>query len=253
MIHDPWFYGVAIPAILLTCVAKGAFGVGLGILAVPLIALTLPIRQTTGILLPIMILMDAFSLSVYWARWDLRNVITLLGGAVLGIVAGTATFHLVSEEAIRLLIGLIAVGFTLHYALRGRLSPTALRPTTWLGVAAGGLSGFTSFVSNAGGPPLAMYLLPQRLDKTRYTATAVLYFALVNLGKLGPYAWLGLLSPGNLETSLVLSPLVPLGIVLGVWVHRRLSMQSFYRLCYGLVFLAGLKLLFDGLAPLIGG
>lgn len=253
MIHDPWFYGVAIPAILFTCVAKGAFGVGMGILAVPLIALTLPIRQTTGILLPIMMMTDAFSLYVYWGKWDLANLRTLLVGAAVGIAAGTATFHLVSEEAIRLLVGCIAVGFTLHYAFWGRLSTKALRPTAWLGMTAGTVSGFTSFVSNAGGPPLTVYLLPQRLDKSRYAATSVLYFALVNLGKLGPYAWLGLLSRGNLETSLALSPLVPLGIVLGVKVHHALSMRAFYRLCYVFVFVAGLKLLFDGIAPLIGG
>jgi uncharacterized protein len=252
VIVNPWFYVAAVPAILLTSVAKGAFGVGLGILAVPIIAMTLPIRQTTGILLPIMLLVDAFSLWVYWRKWDLANLRPLLGGAVLGIAAGTATFQFVSEEAIRLLIGSIALGFSLHYWFRGRLATAPLRPTQWLGVAAGGVSGFTSFVSNAGGPPVAVYLLPQRLDKTLYTGTVVLYFALVNLGKLGPYTWLGLLNRGNLETSAVLIPLVPLGIVLGVLLHRALSLQAFYRICYGLVFVAGLKLLYDGLLPLLG-
>jgi uncharacterized protein len=252
VIANPWFYLVAVPAVLFTCMAKGAFGVGMGILAVPVIALTLPIRQTTGILLPIMIFMDFFGLYIYWRKWDLANLRPLVAGAVLGIVAGTATFHLVSEQAIRLLIGTIAVGFSLHYWLRGRLAAAVPRPTAWLGVAAGGASGFTSFVSNAGGPPVAVYLLPQRMDKTVYVGTVVLYFALVNLGKLAPYAWLGLLSRGNLETSLVLSPLVPVGFALGVLVHRALSMQAFYRICYAFVFVAGIKLLYDGALPLLG-
>ncbi|HKI98007.1 MAG TPA: sulfite exporter TauE/SafE family protein [bacterium] len=253
MITDPGFYLVAIPAILLTCVAKGAFGVGLGILAVPLIALTLPIGQTTGILLPLLLLMDLFGLYVYWGKWDGAVLRPLVAGALMGIAVGTATFHLVSEEMIRLLLGTIALVFTLHYFLRGRLSTVALRPTTPVGLAAGTVSGFTSFVSHAGAPPVAVYLLPQRLDKTLYTATTVLYFALVNLAKLVPYAWLGLLSRGNLETAAVLTPLVPLGIVLGVLVHRLVSMSLFYRICYGFVFIAGVKLLYDGLLPLIAG
>ena len=249
MITDPWFYAAAIPAILLTCIAKSAFGIGLGILAVPLIALTLPIGPTAGILLPLLLLMDAFGLWLYWRRWDLRILFALLPGSLLGLAAGTVLFRLVPESVIRVLLGAIAVSFTAHWFLRAHVKRPPFKPSAWLGWLAGGTSGFTSFVSHAGAPPVALYLLPLQLDKTVYTATVVLYFALVNAIKLAPYAWLGLLPVGNLETAAVLAPLVPLGIWLGWTLHRALSMNGFYRICYGMVLLAGIKLLYDGLLP----
>jgi hypothetical protein len=61
--------------------------------------------------------------------------------------------------------------------------------------------------------------------------------------KLVPYALLGQLNPGNLQTALMLVPLVPVGVWLGVWLVRTASQQLIYRLCYGLLFLSGLHFL----------
>ena len=56
------------------------------------------------------------------------------------------------------------------------------------------------------------YLLLQRMDKVRYIATIQCVFMSVNAVKLVSYAWLGQFSADNLGTSLVLAPLVPLGV-----------------------------------------
>jgi uncharacterized protein len=108
----------------------------------------------------------------------------------------------------------------------------------------------TSTIAHAGGPPLAIYLLPQRLDKAVMVGTTVIFFALINLVKLVPYAWLGLFDARNLATSLALAPLAPLGIWLGVLSMRRLPELWFYRICYGLLLVVGAKLLWDGVAAL---
>jgi uncharacterized membrane protein YfcA len=97
-----------------------------------------------------------------------------------------------------------------------------------------------------------MYLLPQRMEKTRLVATTVVFFAAVNWMKLPPYWWLGQLNLENLATALVLIPLAPIGILSGVWVLRRVDQAMFMRVCYGFVFLAGLKLTWDGAAWLLG-
>ena len=89
------------------------------------------------------------------------------------------------------------------------------------GVFWGGASGFTSTLAHAGGPPFAVYMLPQRLDKTLLAGTSVVFFLVVNYVKLVPYAFLGQLNPGNLAAALIFAPLAPLGIWLGVWLHRR--------------------------------
>lgn len=252
------FYLAAVPAMLITGVAKGAFGVSMGIVAVPLLALTVPISQAAGILLPIIVAMDLYGVWVYRRTWDGGNLRRLLPGALVGIAAGALTFHAVPERAVRLLLGGIAVTFTLHHGVRRWLRPAGAgvaphRLPGWAGLLAGTASGFTSFVAHSGAPPASIYLLPQRMEKTTLTGTTIVYFTALNLIKLPAYGALGLLAPGNLATSLVLGPLALGGVALGVALHRRLSAEVFYGLCYALVFLAGAKLLYDGAAPLWAG
>jgi uncharacterized protein len=245
VIDDPWFYVVAVPAVLLSGINKGGFGSGLGILSVPLMALAVPPLQAAAILLPMLCLMDVVGVWAYRRRWDRGNLRILLPGAMVGILAGTFSAELLSDQTIRLLVGLIAVVFALNYYLgfvalepQGRHVPAG---TFW-----GGVAGYTSFLAHAGGPPLVIYLLPQRLDKTLFVGTTVIFWAVVNYVKLIPYAWLGQFDIENLTTSLLLAPLAPLGMWLGIRLHRLIPQLLFYRICYALTLLVGLKLAWDG-------
>ena len=113
-------------------------------------------------------------------------------------------------------------------------------------------AGFTSFIAHAGGPPASMYLLRRPLNRTEFVATAVFFFAVVNYVKLVPYAWLGQFDTTNLATSLVLAPAAPLGVLIGVYLHKRVSDRIlFLRVVYVLLFLVGLKLIWDGLPGLL--
>lgn len=249
-VAEPLFYLVAVPAVLLAGISKGGFGGGLGILAVPLMALFVSPVQAAAIMLPILCLMDIFGLGAYRNLWDRANIAIMLPGALVGILIGTLSFRYLDENLMRLLIGALAIGFTLHhFLLRGAQGPARARRL--VGGLAGALAGFTSFVAHAGGPPVQFFLLPQRLDKTIYVGTTVVFFFVVNYVKLLPYGWLGQLSADNLTTSLVLAPLAPLGIWLGVRLHRPVGHALFYRICYGMLFVTGLKLLWDGLRPML--
>ena len=124
-----------------------------------------------------------------------------------------------------------------------RATPGRVAGSFW-----GALSGFTSTLAHAGGPPFAIWMLPQKLDKTTLVATSAVFFLVVNYVKLVPYAILGQLNTGNLTASLLFAPLAPLGIWLGVWLHRRISERSFYAVSYALLFGTGVKLDWDGLA-----
>jgi len=114
----------------------------------------------------------------------------------------------------------------------------------------GAISGFTSFSVHSGGPPLDMYLLPQRLPKGVFVGTTIIFFAVANYTKLIPYAWMGLLDTTNLMTSLSLIILAPIGVRLGMLLHHRLSDGWFYWLCYCLLLVAGIKLSVDGASAL---
>ena len=248
-IQDPLFYAVAIPAVMVAGISKGGFGGGLGIVAVPAMALLIGPVQAAAIMLPILCAMDVFGLIAYRRTADWGNLWRLLPGAIVGIVVGALTFHLFDADAVRLTIGLIAVLFTLqHWTGFGpRRADGAPPGPSWpKGSAFGGIAGFTSFVAHAGGPPVQFYMLPQKIDKTLYVGTTVWFFFAVNAVKLVPYTILGLFSAENLGTSLLLAPLAPLGIWAGVRLHRLVSQQLFYRIAYGFLFLTGLKLCWDG-------
>lgn len=253
MIADPWFYAAAVPAVLIAGISKGGFGGGLGVVAVPLMALVVSPVQAAAIMLPILCTMDVVNVWTYRGRWDHRSMALLIPAALVGIGIGTASFHLLSAAAIRIIIGAIALGFTLNWLLkqaRRRVPPPAAHNLPKAGFW-GGVAGFTSFVAHAGGPPLNVYLLPLRLDKTMYQATTVGFFTAVNYVKLVPYAWLGQLDLSNLGTAAVLVPLAPLGIWMGVWAHDRVREDVFYKAVYLFLALTGAKLLWDGVAGLV--
>lgn len=252
----PWpefplaFYPVAVIAILLTGISKGGFGVGAGGLAVPLMSIFIAPPEAAGIMLPILCAMDLFGLHAYRGRWSWPHLRVMLPGALIGIVVGALAFGALPVNAVRLLLGLIAVTFALNkwYALTERFAARAAKPGRVAGVFWGAASGFTSTLAHAGGPPFAVYMLPQRIDKTLLAGTSVVFFFVVNYVKLVPYAWLGQLNTGNLATALMFAPLAPLGIWLGVWMHRRISERAFYQVSYALLFATGVKLIWDALA-----
>lgn len=245
MIDDPHFYFWAIPAVLLVGLAKSGFLSGFGAVATPLMAMAIPVPQAAAIMLPLLCLMDITSLQQLWKERDAPLLQLLLPAGLVGIAMGTVLFSVVSSAVVSLVVGALTLLFLLQRLL---LKPRAQHhaPSRKWGFAAGVLSGFTSFVAHAGGPPISAYVLPMRLDPIRVTATLAVFFSVVNLAKWVPYAALGLFDARNLWTSLALAPLAPVGVWIGVWLTRRMAAHWFYRVAYLGMALAGGKLLWDG-------
>ncbi len=252
MITDPYFYLVAVPAVILFGVAKGGFAGGLGVAAVPMMALVISPIQAAAILLPVLCVMDLVALWKYRGRWVWSELVLLIPASLLGLGAGTLLFSQMSPAIIRLLLGGIAIAFTLHHwfqqLLAKRYAQNHFGPV--VGILAGATSGFTSFVAHAGGPPLGMYLLRRGLDKTAFVATTAVFFTVANYLKLIPYAWLGHLDMGNLKTSFALMILAPPSILAGYWLHTRISELLFFRFVYASLLVVGVKLVWDGLSGL---
>jgi len=245
MIADPWFYAAAFPSVLIVGMSKGGFGPGTSLIALPLLSLVLPPLQAAAIMLPVLCAMDLAGLWGYRGTWDRRNMKIILPGAMIGIALGTLTAGSVSNEGVEIIVGGVAVIFALQKWLkRGPVEPA--QPNVPKGLFWSACSGFTSFIAHAGGPPLQVYLLPQQMDKTIFVGTTVIFFAVVNYVKLLPYWWLGQFSPGNLATGVVLVPVAVGGVYLGMWLHHKMSDRLFFRIVYGIVFVCGLKLLYDG-------
>jgi len=245
MIDNPLFWVTAIISVIITGISKGGFG-GLALLAVPLMALTISPIQAAGIMLPILIVMDWVSMWSYRQHWDKHLLRLMLPGALLGILAAWKLAAYVDDQFVRICVGVIAICFPVYAALKPKGREDVISGNKPLGLVAGIASGFTSFMAHAGGPPFQAYAIPQGLEKRIYAGTAVMFFAVVNFIKLVPYALLGQFGQTNLTTSLLLIPFAPIGVLIGVWLIKRIDQNLFYRILYGLIFIVGVKLLWDG-------
>ena len=242
IITDPFFYLCAIPAVLIVGVSKSGFGGGLGLMGVPLLTLAVSPQDAAAVLLPVLCMIDVFILKNYWGKWDIRILKILVPASIVGIGVGTASFHLLTDTLVKGLVATVTIAFTLDHWLTPKTSKQGPKSGVVSGGFWGAVAGFTSFIAHAGGPPLSVYLLAQRMDKTLFVGTTVVFFIVVNYVKLLPYAWLGQFQGVNLGTALALMPFAVLGAWLGVWAHHRVNQDWFYRICYMLLFLTGLKL-----------
>lgn len=245
IITEPFFYAVAVPAVLLLGISKSGFGAGFGSLAVPMMALAIPVPQAAAILMPLLFVMDVMGLAAFRKDFDRQLLRFMLPFALLGIALGTLLFSLLDAHVVAGVVGASTLLF-LAQRLLFPPRPDSPPPARWVGALLLTASGFTSFIAHAGGPPVNAYAIPLRLKPVVFTGTMAFLFFFVNLAKWGPYAWLGLLNMGNFATSLLLLPLAPLGVWVGVKIARRISAQLFYRFVMVGMFLTGCKLLWDG-------
>ncbi len=244
-ITDPWFYAVSVPAVLLMGVSKSGFGSGFGSLVVPMMALVVTVPQAAAIMMPLLFVMDVLGMAAFRKDLNRRLLRFMVPFALMGTVLGALLFRVVDPRVVAGVVGVLTLLF-LAQRLLWPPRADAPPPPKWLGAILTMTSGFTSFVAHAGGPPINAYVIPLRLKPVEFTATMAFLFFVVNLSKWLPYAWLGLLDWRNLATSVVLLPLAPLGVWLGVRMARRINPRWFYRIIYVGMFLTGVKLVWDG-------
>jgi uncharacterized membrane protein YfcA len=251
MITDPAFYAVAVPAVTLYGLSKGGFA-GVAILSMPLLSLVISPIQAAAIMLPVLMVQDVVTVWSYRKTWDGATLLHLAPGALAGIVAGYLFASFVSDAAVRIIVGVIAVAFCLDRWIRHNGKGTEGRPQNWLsGTILGALSGYTSFVIHVGGPPFNMYALARGLPRDVFVGSAALFFAAANLVKVVPFIALGQLTLENVATAAVLFPLAVVANLAGIWLVRRMPAGLFYRLIYMLTFLVGCVLLVGGLRPFL--
>ncbi|WP_237153097.1 sulfite exporter TauE/SafE family protein [Oryzibacter oryziterrae] len=260
---NPLFYLAAIPAVLLTGLSKGGFGGAFGFASVPILALVISPVQAAGVMLPILVLSDMVAVLSYWRTFDKSLVLHILPSAILGTGAGWATASLVSDDVVRLVVGLIAFAFLgriwiLDWRHRRRVKresgpaqPPAQGRSTIGALVWGTLTGYTSFIAHAGGPPYQAYVMPMRLAPLRYASTSAIFFAVLNLVKVVPYAALGQFDRENLLIAAVLAPVTIGSTYLGVRVAKLLDERLFYRVLTVSVLVVSSKLVYDGLVDLL--
>jgi uncharacterized membrane protein YfcA len=253
VITDPLFYALAIPAVVALGLSKGGFA-GVGQMATPLLALSMPPLEAAAILLPIMILQDSIAVFVYRRDFRGRVVALIIPGALLGIALGWLLAAHISDAAVRTLTGAATIVFVLYNWIGPmRLAQEAGPANALAGVFWGAVSGFASTIAQAGGPPYQMWVLPQKLPKMTYVGTTAIVFASLNWLKVVPYLTLGQFSGKGFGTSLVLVPLAIATNMLGFWLVLRISQERFYKVALILMFLISLELVRAGMLEIWRG
>lgn len=250
MSGETQFYLVAIPAVILFGLSKGGFS-GLGTLGVPILSLVASPVRAAAIVLPILLVQDWLSVWAFRRDFSPRNLIILIPSSMIGVGVGWLLAARVSDDAVRLAIGVISIVFVLYMLIRDRLGRAPVEKAgVPSGVLWGSLAGFTSFISHSGAPPFQVYVMPQYLRPPVFAGTATMFFAAVNLLKVPPYFLLGQFNRDNLFVSAGLIPVAILSTFGGVWLTRRVSADRFYAIILALTFLIGVKLTYDAVRAL---
>jgi uncharacterized protein len=229
-------------AAFLVGAAKTSLG-SLAALSVALFAVVLPARQSTGTLLPLLLVGDVVAVSTYrqHANWGLLR--RLLPWVALGLPLGAVFVALVDDTAMRRSIAVLLLVLLAVQVLTQRRAVQPHPHSAALPAGVGVAAGFCTMVANAAGSVMAQYLLLMRAPKLAFLGTSAWFFLLVNLAKLPFTGALGLVSGPLLLLDLVLAPLVLAGGLVGRHVARRLQQQAFETWTIGLTAVSCLALL----------
>ncbi len=219
---------------------------GIGTLGIVIFANVLPPRESTGVVLPMLVAGDIIAVAAYRRHADWGHLVRLFPWAVAGIIGGYAAMDHLRGDVIQRLMGitiLLMVALQLYRQGKARGGETP-PPPHWTAPFTGLVAGFTTMVANAAGPVILLYLLAMRLPKMSFVGTGAWYFFLLNVFKL-PFSWdLGLIHPGSLRLNAILLPCVVAGAFGGKALLPRLNQRLFESLALAFTALGGFRLLF---------
>ncbi len=220
---------------------------GLGILSVALFAVALPARESTGIVLVVLIAADIVAITAYRRQVSWPHLWRLFPWAAAGIVLGFLVMGRIDSATTQRLIGLILIFLVVFQFIRRRQSrgaplPESTQPHPLLAAVTGVSAGFATMVANAAGPIMIMYLLAMRLPKLVFMGTSAWYFFVLNLFKV-PFSYsLGLINFNSLQVSLVLAPFAIIGALSGRVLIEHIDQSTFEFLALVMTLVAGLWL-----------
>jgi uncharacterized membrane protein YfcA len=254
---EPWQWAIAAIGAFAVGLSKTGIG-GLGVLAVAMFAAAMPhqVRNSVGLLLPILICADIVAITMYRRHALWGHLIRLSPWSVLGILIGWLAMLRIDaahDATIKQLIGAILLVLVIvHYARamanKGRVAEDVslqgpswrrMLPTAFMGIAAG----FTTMVANAAGPIMIIYLLAAGLPKMEFIGTAAWYFFCVNVFKVPFSVNAGMMDAATLHVDLILAPLAVAGAFVGRALIKHINQKLFENLALGMALIASIKLL----------
>lgn len=203
---------------------------GLGILMVPLMAGAFAAKASTGMLLPLLAFADLFAVGYYHRHAKWSHVLRLLPWALAGIGAGFLILRYVSipDVLMKPIIGGIVLVLLGVNFWRQRKGDALAVPTHWAFAASlGFFAGLTTQLANAAGPVMVLYLIAMRLPKEEFIGTSAWYFLILNYLKIPLFIGDGRITWESIQTDIVAVPFILVGVVLGIWLLKRIPQRAF--------------------------
>jgi uncharacterized membrane protein YfcA len=202
---------------------------GLGMLIVPILAVTFGGKPSTGMLLPLLLTADLFAVSYYRRDADWSYVLKLIPAAAVGVLIGVWAGQGMDETTFRYIMAVIIIGGLVLLIWQERRPPRAAFIRHPLVVGLAGLAGgFTTMIGNAGGPVMSVYLLATRLPKKEFIGTGAWFFLLINIFKLPFHIWVWeTISWSTFRLNLWALPAIALGFWLGILIVNSLPEKTF--------------------------
>jgi uncharacterized membrane protein YfcA len=230
-------------ASLIIGLSKGGLGPGAGMLVTPLLSLAMPVPEAVAMALPLLLLGDFFALRLYWKQWSPYHIRLLLPFSVVGVLLGIAVLASLQDAALRILLAVFTLIAVAYKTVSDRIASLTYRHHNWHAYLAGGASGFTSAVANAGAPPFTTYMLLQKVSPVEFIGTTTLFFITVNLIKLPTMITAGFMDISDFGGVLLGVPLVLAGAWLGRRFIDRVQPRVFEGIMTGMLVLAAVMLL----------
>ena len=235
-VPDPSFFLAAGFAVLLGAVVQSGVGLGLGMVAAPVLVFLDP-SLMPGALLVTNAALPMLTIVADWRHIDVRGLGWALPARVVGSIAGAWVVATLDPRVLGGAVGamvLIAVTASLRGGSELSISPVTL-------VAAGTTSGVTGTATTIGGPPIA--LLYQNEPAPRVRGTLGAFFLCGTLMSLTVLASAGELTAVQVKTGLLLIPCVVAGFAIGRPLCRRISTQGLRTALLSVVSVSGVLLL----------
>ncbi|MEU8871821.1 sulfite exporter TauE/SafE family protein [Streptomyces javensis] len=246
-----WEFAALAAASILVGFSKTAVS-GANTVSLAIFAAVLPARESTGVLLPLLIVGDVLAVGTYRRHAHWGTLLRLFPAVAVGVVVGTVFMLWAGDAEVRTSIGailLLMAGVTLW---RRRAAARAAAPEVPAADGAGArlkagsygvLGGFTTMVANAGGPVMSLYLLSAGFRKLGFLGTSAWFFLIVNVAKVPFSVSLGLIDGRSLLLDLLLALFVLPGAYIGKACVDRINQKLFERLVIAATVLGGLQLL----------
>ncbi|MEE3085941.1 MAG: sulfite exporter TauE/SafE family protein [Bacteroidota bacterium] len=236
---------IAFSAALLLGIAKSGIK-GLAILIVTGLALVYGAKESTGILMPLLICGDILAVIYYKRHVKWVYLIKLLPWMVAGVLVGVVFGKDLPEDLFKsgmAVIILISVAMMYYWERKkDRKVPNHLSFAALMGM----MAGFTTMVGNLAGVFSNIYFLAIKLPKNEFIGTAAWLFFIINLFKVPFHIWSwGTINPASFQISLSLIPAVILGFMFGVSIVKKIKNDRYRQLILLLTGLGGLTIFFQ--------